>query len=408
MQKANQYAVKIVRFSKINDLRPIKINFPLKEKVFCPADGAKLQTVCTLFGNKGKQHMRIGACSDCGYIGYIDYPSADWVEKFYRSQWTHPDENDIAREVKRRKHMSKKQIDTDRSLRAVKLERFLKRYSVAKNKQVLEIGCGFGQSLAYFAEKGYQVIGCENSAFRAKVARKVYGLSVRNVPFEDPDFQRRLRQSQFGLIFCHHVLEHVSSPRDIIRRASRLQTKGGYIIVGVPDAGTEPSIMTLLYFPHRSAFTKQSIVSLFNTYAYELVDDFSDQEELYLVGRRVRQQIKFKEKGENYLSHSIGKLTNALGLGRNYPTPFRHMWCYRRLGFDLGGQVIHFELAERLFGAWYRMIAHKLLMLYLYCRYRHFEAYIACVVKNVQFRYSKYSQSPMEIQFEGDITLLTK
>lgn len=405
---ANRYALQIVRWAKLDDLRPIEINFSLKEQIFCPADEVKLGVICTLFGNKGKQRLRIGACDKCGYIGYIDYPSQKWVDNFYLSEWLSVREKDIEAEVERRTNMSPAQIKEDREIRTVKLDRFLMRHKLDRNKVIFEIGCGYGQSLAYFKEKGYKVLGCESSLFRAKVAQRAYGLPVINAPFDDASFQRRLKLSQLSLIFSHHVLEHVSDPSSIMRLASSLQSKGGYLIIGVPNAYTEPSMMTIFYLPHRSAFTKQSLVNLFHKYAYELVDDFSDQEELYLVGRRTSRTIKIDANTKHYHSRSLQKFTRVLGFGRMYLTLFRRMWCYRRLGFDHGGQVMHFEFAQRILGELYLIIFHKLLMLYLYWRNHHLEVYIACIVKNVSFRYTNYSQSPIEIQFKGNIKLLTK
>lgn len=407
MQEPNLYAFQILNYWKTDDLRRIKVIFPLVAQHSCPADETKLQVICTMFGNNGKQRIRIGACDNCGYIRYVDYPSKKWLDKFYRSEWLSVREKDVIAEVNRRRGMSKYEIESDRAIRTRKLERFLKRHKIAKNRWLLEIGCGFGQSLSYFNENGYQVIGCETSDFRAKVAKRAYGIDVKNVSFEDSKFQKTISKFRFGLVFLHHVLEHVCDPRDMIRRISKLQSVGDYIIVGVPDVYTEPTIMTLFYFPHRSAFTKQSIINLFHTFAYELVDDFSDAEEIYLVGRRVNRPIKIK-RGEHYIARSIGKFSTNLGLGRKYFAKFRCVWCYRRLGFNHGGQVIHLGFTEGLIGRWYRTIAHKLLMLYLYYKYRHLEAYISFIVKDVSIRYSQYSKSPIEIQFDKNITLLTK
>lgn len=408
MQKANQYALKIVRFSKI-DLKTVEIDFPLVKRPHCPADGATLQTICTLFGNNGRQRMRVGACDDCGYIGYLDYPSQEWLQAFYRLEWGRTVETDIIKELDRRKRISKKKLEANRALHSVKqLNKFLKHHPLGKDKHIFEIGCGYGQALAFFKEQGYKVAGCENSAYRARIARETYKLTVTNVPFEDANFQRKLRSSHFGLIFSQHVLEHVFDPRDMIFRSSKLQSVGDYIIVAVPNVYTEPSLITLLYLPHPNAFTKQSLVTLLHAHAYELVDDFSDQEGLYLVGRRVAQPIKIKQEGKHYRSRSIRKFTTTLGLGKRYITSFRRLWCFRPLGHDHGGQVAHSELLEQIMGEWYRLFAHKLLMLYFVYRFGHLDSYLACIVKDVPFRYSTYRESPLEIQFEKNITLLSK
>lgn len=352
--------------------------------------------------------MRVGVCASCGYMGYIDYPTKAWIHEFYLSEWRNGAEGDTAQEVARLNAMAQAKMESKHAFRIEKLKRFLECHPIEKNKPMFEIGCGYGESMIYFKERGYDVRGCENSGNRAEIVQKAYGLSVTNAPFEDPVLQETLRKSRFGFIFSHHVFEHVYDPRHIIKLASELQSEGDYIAIAVPDAYTEPSIMTLLHLPHSNAFTKQSLATLFAAHGYEVADDFSDKTELYLVGRRVRDSMEMKADGTDYMKRAQEKLTRAFGLGKTYLAPLRRLWCYRFLGYDGGGQVMHSELLERMMGERYRTLAHKLLKRYIARTHGRVRPYIACIVKNVKSRYVSYKESPIEIQFDGDITMLTK
>ena len=45
-----------------------------------------------------------------------------------------------------------------------------------------------------------------------------------------------LKESEFDVILCSHVLEHIDSPHLLLKEFKRICKKGGYIIIAVPNA----------------------------------------------------------------------------------------------------------------------------------------------------------------------------
>ena len=101
MAENSLIGVKILKFL---DLRGWKVldwdkNIPVSEQTLCPADDEKLKTIATLVGYEGRQKLRVGCCDQCGYIGYIDRPTKEWISKFYFEDWAGAKERDIGEHV---------------------------------------------------------------------------------------------------------------------------------------------------------------------------------------------------------------------------------------------------------------------------------------------------------------------
>lgn len=130
-------------------------------------------------------------------------------------------------------------------------------YSISNPKEILDLGCGMGDSIDYFRKKDSNVkytgldIGSSpevNSRTRKDVVFQTYdGI---NIPFED---------EKFDLIYSKCVFEHVEKPHLLIKEIDRVLKKGGYFIGEI--AQIEP-------------FHSLSVISGFTPYGlYKLVDD---------------------------------------------------------------------------------------------------------------------------------------
>ncbi len=97
--------------------------------------------------------------------------------------------------------------------------------------RVLDVGCGRGFLLEAFRRRGWTVQGTELDERSATYAREVLGLPVETLPVASwpwPD-------GHFDAVAVWHVLEHLSSPADLLERARRLLRPGGVLLVGVPN-----------------------------------------------------------------------------------------------------------------------------------------------------------------------------
>lgn len=96
--------------------------------------------------------------------------------------------------------------------------------------RVLDVGCGTGDYLAYFAARGWNCRGLELSSVLARFAREQQGLDVVRDDFMRHDFGER-----FDVVSAQHVLEHMIDPLAFLRRVRELLVDGGYFLLAVPN-----------------------------------------------------------------------------------------------------------------------------------------------------------------------------
>lgn len=104
--------------------------------------------------------------------------------------------------------------------------------AVPKNVRVLDVGCGFGQTLAYHTARGCEVYGVEADENILRVAEK-FGFKVHVGLFDD-----RLYEAEFfDYVTMDQVIEHVTDPVATLRGVARILKPGGTAILSTPNAG---------------------------------------------------------------------------------------------------------------------------------------------------------------------------
>lgn len=344
IQKTDQLlsGFRIERFLTLHDWRLFSVTpgIPFSIQETCPAGCGGLRTLATLAGgNAGKQLVRIGCCDACGYTGYINRPAPEWINSFYRDTWDFAQTRDINEMVEtiRGRNLSK-----DKK-RKNKIKVLLEKFPISRERSVCEIGCGYAGTLAAMRKLGFRrLIGTEHSPHRAEIGSRAYDIRIPVGPFESEAVRRELeKQAPFGLIFSHHVLEHVYNPEEVIQSAASLQDTGDYLLLSLPNFNAEPSLGVLLYVPHLHSFTPESLRLLLGKFNYAVADDsFSTDAELFVLARKVSSV-----SGSSHYSHpryndAVEKLYRGLGLGKSYQSNRRLLWAYRAR--DIGGQAPHF------------------------------------------------------------------
>ncbi|MGA7730550.1 MAG: class I SAM-dependent methyltransferase [Chloroflexia bacterium] len=110
-------------------------------------------------------------------------------------------------------------------------------YQIEQNQKpgkVLDIGCGRGLLLHKLRQRGWTPMGTELNEEAATYAREQLGLPVTTQMVEEAGFP----DGEFDLIILWHVLEHVQSPRAMLREVSRILKPGGTLLVAVPNFGS--------------------------------------------------------------------------------------------------------------------------------------------------------------------------
>lgn len=102
---------------------------------------------------------------------------------------------------------------------------------VPAGSRVLDIGCGFGESLGYHKARGCDAHGVEADENVRRVAEQ-YGLDVHIGVF-DP---RLYDENSFDFVTMNQVVEHISDPQRTLSGVARVLRRGGTAILSTPNA----------------------------------------------------------------------------------------------------------------------------------------------------------------------------
>lgn len=205
--------------------------------------------------------------------------------------------------------------------------------------RVVDIGCGQGEFLEVFAERGWETLGVEPGARDAEVAR-AKGIEVIEEPLT-PEVADKI--GTFDAVFMSHVLEHVVDPVGIVEHVHRITRPGGTFLCEVPndfnplqEAAVEVHDLDRWWIcpPHHlNYFTIDSLSSLVEAHGFEVLHATTDfPMELFLlfgdvyvgddqVGkamheRRCRFEEALRETGRGDLLNALYDALAGLGIGR--------------------------------------------------------------------------------------------
>lgn len=101
---------------------------------------------------------------------------------------------------------------------------------VPPNVRVLDVGCGFGESLGFHAARGCDVYGVEADQNIRRVV-ETFGYKVHVGLFDDKVYE----QDYFDFITMDQVIEHVADPISTLRGVARILKPGGTAILSTPN-----------------------------------------------------------------------------------------------------------------------------------------------------------------------------
>lgn len=314
------------RFAPAN----IDKNTPMETQSTCPACEHTLTTFCSLKTKGSLFSIRVGVCEECGYKGFIDRPSRDWMVTFYATDWD--------KEFRR----SKTEMLQEANLptQGIKASRYhalnvYKNLPINKTLPLCDIGCGYGPILKNFEKEGFKkLFGVENSQHRAELVQNVFGYTVYTGDFGGKKIQDNLKQqAPFGTLFSHHVFEHVYDPAKVVQAMSELQNEGGCLILALPNDAGEHINFRPFYLPHLHGFTKESLEKLLNRFGYEIRVDASPDETNTIIGAvKVTHPKAMFSTQVQYLKTAKDRLRKALCLDElTSEKPYTIYW-EQRLG----------------------------------------------------------------------------
>jgi 2-polyprenyl-3-methyl-5-hydroxy-6-metoxy-1,4-benzoquinol methylase len=172
------------------------------------------------------REFEVVRCGGCGLMRLEPPPPPEELHLYYpRNYWFAPDQSAASKlEERYRRLVLRDHVNF--------VEQAL-RHSQASGP-VLDVGCGGGLFLGMLRERGFQVLGLDNSreaaaiAWRRQQAPSVCA-SLENAPFPS--------HSVAGLTMFH-VLEHLYDPRTYLIAARHLLAHDGRLVVQVPNAAS--------------------------------------------------------------------------------------------------------------------------------------------------------------------------
>jgi 2-polyprenyl-3-methyl-5-hydroxy-6-metoxy-1,4-benzoquinol methylase len=96
--------------------------------------------------------------------------------------------------------------------------------------RLIDAGCGVGQLLQVAQSRGYQVAGCDISAWATDYARQA-GFDVRTGTLEELQYPA----ASYDIAVASHTLEHVPHPLPFLREARRILQDDGLLVIAVPN-----------------------------------------------------------------------------------------------------------------------------------------------------------------------------
>lgn len=183
------------------------------------------------------------------------------------------------------------------------IEKFvLKNIPLNKNSEILECGCGSGNSSLRLALLVKSIVLFDSSYNALDCARKLANYyKVNNVEFIKGDvFSIPFESGRFDFSWNIGLIEHYSfeQAKEIIKEMLRVTKKGGWICVGVPNFVSLPIIKAKLL-----AF-KPLILMTFWIKGYRLKDErkynFTDFKKLFSAASR-ESNIKIEQISCNYI-----------------------------------------------------------------------------------------------------------
>jgi SAM-dependent methyltransferase len=98
--------------------------------------------------------------------------------------------------------------------------------------RILDIGCGFGETLAYHEARGCEAHGIDADENVLRVAER-YGLNARAGLFHSKDYD----PESFDYVTADQVIEHVTSPREFLSGVAAVLRPGGIVVISTPNSG---------------------------------------------------------------------------------------------------------------------------------------------------------------------------
>ena len=218
-------------------------------------------------GNRGvefiSKHHHIVACNNCGLVFLNPQHEDQDYEEYYR-----------ALNYREEKAISKDKILTKHQFKKIPI-RFLTDYLESEREKneamrVLDIGCGFGESIKFMKESGLIAEGLEPSSDAAAFALKHFGVKVHVGSIFDHD----LSHGSYDVLSSMAVIEHLTDPLAALKEMRNLLKPDGILFMNTPDLKgmvLRKGVERYFKFVHTYYYTNITLSSLIQLAGFEVL-----------------------------------------------------------------------------------------------------------------------------------------
>ena len=186
----------------------------------CPVcRGTDLTTVSDADRHGGR--LRTDLCRACGHVFTNPQPTQPELDAYYARAYRASYKKITA---PKNKHVYRAGV---RALE--RLDRLVPH--IPESASIFDIGAGGGEFIYLLTQQGYRAKGVEPNVGYAEHARAAYGADILTGTVE----QNFPAPGAWDAITLHHVLEHLASPVDVLRRLRTGLSDDGLLVVEVPN-----------------------------------------------------------------------------------------------------------------------------------------------------------------------------
>ncbi|MGZ8545389.1 MAG: class I SAM-dependent methyltransferase [Flavisolibacter sp.] len=211
-----------------------------------------------------QQQFVIWQCRECQLRFTQDAPDEDSIGSYYQSE-------DYISHSNTKKGLINRLYQSVRNYTLNQKASLITSFTKPKGR-LLDLGAGTGAFLHTMKQKQWEVSGIEPDAGARQQARSLYGLELQETEALD-----QLERNTYDAITLWHVLEHVHSLHDYIKRLKELLQPGGKIFIAVPNYTSVDSSVYKLFWAaydvprHLYHFTPKSMEALVKRHGLRMV-----------------------------------------------------------------------------------------------------------------------------------------